>query len=208
MPGKIIILNGTSSAGKTSIAEGFKNILPDFYHISLDSFWGGTPASFHGLSDDLDLRTVGSHVKMSEDKKNVLDIAFTPKGHVFWKSIHAAISAFCSEHINVIYDTVIIDELTLQCVAEELADHEVYFIGVHCSEEEREKRDKIRGNRGSSAYKLKADFIYNVCEYDFVVDTTDQTPLQTAHEIAEKINVVRPRVFRQILKVNLTNGVI
>ncbi|MEH7884353.1 hypothetical protein V7654_08500 [Bacillus sp. JJ1609] len=36
--GKIILLNGVSSSGKTSLSKELINLLPDYFHISIDDF--------------------------------------------------------------------------------------------------------------------------------------------------------------------------
>ncbi len=49
--GKIIFLNGSSSAGKTTIAVMLQQLLDEpFQHIALDQFRDGMPGRFRGLN--------------------------------------------------------------------------------------------------------------------------------------------------------------
>ena len=49
--GNIIFLNGSSSAGKTTLAIMLQQLLPEPYqHIALDQFRDGMPGRYRGLN--------------------------------------------------------------------------------------------------------------------------------------------------------------
>ena len=49
--GTIIFLNGTSSAGKTTLAHGLQEQLTEPYmHVALDQFRDGLPDQYRGLN--------------------------------------------------------------------------------------------------------------------------------------------------------------
>ena len=49
--GRIILLNGSSSAGKTTLAITLQQLLPDpWHHIALDQFRDGMGGRYRGLN--------------------------------------------------------------------------------------------------------------------------------------------------------------
>jgi chloramphenicol 3-O phosphotransferase len=200
MPGRIIILNGTSSSGKSSVAKELKNLIPDGHHMRLDDFILGAPEGFRTVSGDFDSNQVGFFLKFSEDRKRITDYMITPKGYAMMERVHAAVSAFSKEGSTIIYETVISDDQMLRSAAAHFGHHEVFFIAVRCSEEERRKRELNRGDRQFGLYKLKAHFIYELCQYDFEVDNTFGTPLESAVYVAKMLEEVRPKVFQNLIK--------
>ena len=49
--GKILFLNGTSSAGKTTLSKGLQQALSECWqHIALDQFRDGLPDKYRGLN--------------------------------------------------------------------------------------------------------------------------------------------------------------
>ena len=53
--GKILFLNGTSSAGKTTLSKGLQQALPECWrHVALDQFRDGLPDKYRGLNAPAD----------------------------------------------------------------------------------------------------------------------------------------------------------
>jgi chloramphenicol 3-O phosphotransferase len=52
----VILLNGCTSAGKTSLARALQASLPELWlHLSLDHFLSMTPRKFHGVAEGMRL---------------------------------------------------------------------------------------------------------------------------------------------------------
>ena len=50
-PGRIVLLNGASSAGKTTLARAFQDQRQEpWFHLALDQFRDGMPPAYRGLN--------------------------------------------------------------------------------------------------------------------------------------------------------------
>jgi len=194
MAGKIILLNGTSSSGKSTLAVELKNMLHHYFKTN----------SLHGDTNYSNLEEVGCHTKFSEDRKEILDFTIASKGYVWLGRFLKGIDAFCYEDVGVIFDMIIPDDHMLRFVAEHFAQHEVHLICVRCDEEVRRQREISRGDRGVGMYRLNSDYIYKHCPYDIAVDTSATSAKELAQEIVEQLKVVAPRVLKEALLTDKT----
>jgi chloramphenicol 3-O-phosphotransferase len=161
--GKIIILNGVSSAGKTTLTKVLQTKLTKaYYHISCDDFMNMTPK--HILYKDFD-----THINITQTIMHETIALFSNKGH------------------NVIVDDVILDlpgknnwmyEYTTM-----FEKYPVLFVRVDCSIEELERREIKRGDRsiGQSRWQLE-HMDFNMA-YDLVVNTHENTTEECADRI-------------------------
>ena len=148
----IIILNGTSSAGKSTLAKALRaSITEPFCYYASDQL---ADAGFRA----------NKHFAHSDERAR------------FFDGFHRSIAAF-AEAGNILIVEHIVEEAAwwtqLQAI---LAPYDVFWVGVHAPLAEIERREKERGNRqiGEARYHLKT---HHYCRYDLEVDTT--LPLET-----------------------------
>lgn len=144
--GKIILLNGVSSAGKSTLAKELVKILPDYFHFSVDDF-------------DL-------IIERMEDREN--ERLIPVETEYFF---HRSIAMFSDRGVNLIVDHVIHDEFTRDDWFEVLAGYPVLSVGVHCPLDELERREKARGDRTIGQAKRQLEFVHRDVVYDVEVDT-------------------------------------
>jgi chloramphenicol 3-O phosphotransferase len=126
-PGKVIFLNGASSAGKTSLAKALQQILDEPYlHVALDTFFDMVPSRY----------VVG------EEPWTITETVAT-----MIAGFHRAIAALAEAGNNVIVDQVLPEPPWLRECAELLSDCQVVFVGVRCALAELERREAARGDR-------------------------------------------------------------
>ena len=83
---------------------------------------------------------------------------------------YRSLRAFLSAGHNVLADTgFYTPELLSQCISE-LKDETVWLIGVHCSMEELERREKARGDREIGLAREQQATVHNSVIYDIEVD--------------------------------------
>lgn len=72
---------------------------------------------------------------------------------------------------NVIFDHIIETELWMGNLIQLLADLDVFFVGLHCSLPELERRERQRGNRRTG--EVRADFqtVHNFTSYDLELNS-------------------------------------
>ena len=112
--GKVIFLNGSSSAGKTTLAIMLQQLLDEPYqHIALDQFRDGLPGRYRGLNSPLG--TPGDSglniVPTEKAGERVTEVRFGDHGEQMLRGMRQAIAAFAREGNNVI-----IDDLLFTCL--------------------------------------------------------------------------------------------
>lgn len=189
--GSIIFLNGASSSGKTSIAYALQSLLEiPFLHISIDNFLQTLPTRF--------INILSGETQPSENELNHLRTYF-PR---ILSGSHASIAALSSEGNNLIVDYVFEQENDLQACVERLADFPVFFVGVYCSLEELERRERQRDRRQGLA-KQQFNVVHKHGGYDLEVDTTCDSSEECAIEIKQKFESMLEFTAFKTLKAEL-----
>lgn len=190
--GKIIFLNGSSSAGKTTIAVTLQQLLEEpFQHIALDQFRDGMPGRFRGLNSPEG--TPGARglnvVPVERDGEKMTEIRFGEVGEQILRGMRRAISAFAAAGNNVIVDDLLFKPDYLHDYAKALADHDAWLIGVRCSldvvnEREAQRPGRFPGTATSHFHQVHE----HGAQYDLEVDTTTTTPRACAQLIIERLS--------------------
>lgn len=168
----IILLNGTSSAGKTTIAKVLQQIMDEPYlHVPVDSFGAMTPGP---------------------DKIGEF-------GSCLWQSVfnqvlsgfHHSVAALAEAGSNLIVDHVLLQGVEpqnwlAQCL-DVLAPFTVYFIGVHCPLDELRRRERERGDRAEGQAEGQLSRVHQHGVYDLEVDTSVLSAEQCALKIKELV---------------------
>ena len=159
--GKVILLNGVSSSGKTTLANMIQEQSKEkYYHIQQDIFCTMVHGKFY-----------------NKDYENTEDAAVL--------AMYNFVLSLCQNGENSIVDTVILDskEKWLRASVELLKDMPVTFVKVNCPLHELEKREVKRGDRKVGLSRLQMDNMkFNT--YDIEVNTFEM-PIE---ECVEKIN--------------------
>jgi chloramphenicol 3-O phosphotransferase len=194
--GRIIFLNGSSSAGKTTLASTLQQLLDEPYqHIALDQFRDGLPGRYRGLNSppgtpgalglnivprELDGERV-SHIEMGAHAEQVL------------RGMRRAIAAFAAQGNHVIIDDLLFRREYLDDYPEALAQFEVWFVGVRCRLEVVNAREEKRiGRFPGTATSHFATVHAHGCPYDIEVETSQRTPRACAEDIVAAMRSGRP----------------
>jgi chloramphenicol 3-O phosphotransferase len=103
---------------------------------------------------------------------------------------YRSLRAFLSAGHNVLADTgFYTPHLLNQCVGE-LKNETVWLIGVHCSIDELERREKARGDREMGLARAQEATIHNSVTYDIEVDTSVQSAEECALTITSKMKAL------------------
>ncbi|MBA3871296.1 MAG: chloramphenicol phosphotransferase [Anaerolineae bacterium] len=177
--GKIILLNGASSSGKSSIVHELQGILDEPYlEAGIDKF-------LFMLPNDYLMKAHLWHQVIGYEKTDNGDLV--PKvgahGHQLMRGMHRAIAALASVGNNVVADHVMLDRLWLDDCIAVFEGFELLFVGVQCPIEVLEAREKDRGDRTVGHAAGQAKIIHQNCIYDLEVDTS----MLSAGECAEQI---------------------
>lgn len=166
--GTIILLNGVSSAGKSTLTKTIQKKLDvPYYHICSDDFMNMTP--YHMLSKDID-----NQLLITQEVMHEAILLFSEKGH------------------NVIVDDVILDlpdkNDWLYEYSVILQNSNVLFVKVNCSLDELRRREIKRGDRRIGQSEWQLSHMDNSVIYDLEVDTSIDTTEECANQIISKLN--------------------
>jgi chloramphenicol 3-O phosphotransferase len=161
----IILLNGVSSSGKSSIAKALqKRLDAPYLHVCIDVF-----------------------EEMMPDRTRLTEQARQTVFNKMLSGFHHSIAALASCDNNLIVDTVIIEDddprnWAIECLTL-LAPYDVYLVGVRCNLDELERRELARGDRPAGLSRWQFSRMHSQLIYDFEVDTSVYTAEQCAHQI-------------------------
>jgi chloramphenicol 3-O phosphotransferase len=173
---EVIVLNGGSSSGKSSIATCLQEQLEGTWlTMGVDDL---IRAISHGPTD----ATAGGSLHFSSDGSIGVGEAFHQAASAWYQGVGAIARAGAA----VIVDEVFLDGGRSQARLEAaLNGLSVVWVGVHCDPgvaetREIQRADRIRGQARDQAVRVHKDV-----RYDLVVDTTDALPSQSAGTIVE-----------------------
>jgi chloramphenicol 3-O phosphotransferase len=188
----VLYLNGTSSAGKSSIARALCDQLQDLYlHVQLDVFMQMVP--LHGWE-----REGGMDMTLPQQDQGLL-VAFGPLCQTLFSGFHRSLAALASTGNNLIVDDVLLERRWLQEAIEALASHEVCFVGVRCPVDIGEARERARADRMVGTARGQYDQVHAHGIYDVEVDTSILTPEACADQILRaQQQLLHPSAFERL----------
>lgn len=185
--GKIILLNGTSSAGKTTLAKALQESLTEPYLcLGLDHFLLSVPRRLYVYTEDENSPGVEGWLLVFRDGKLAKVPQLGPTALHLFQGMYATIGALADAGINVIFDDVIYDPRVLQVAVNELSQRNVFFIGVRCPLEVVMRREQERGDRAGGA-ALFHPLVHAHDIYDVEVDTSSSSAEACAAQIKAAI---------------------
>lgn len=186
--GKIILLNGSSSAGKTTIARMMQQLYREpWQHIALDQFRDGMSDQFRGLNSppgDSGARGLNV-VPVERDGEPVTEIRFGDVGWRVLRGMRRSIATFAGEGNHVIVDDLMFEKSFLLDYLDVLKGLDVTFAGIRCDLKVVNAREATRPGRFPGTATSHFHTVHAHCIYDVEVDTTDSTPRQCAQQIMQ-----------------------
>jgi chloramphenicol 3-O phosphotransferase len=163
--GRIIFLTGPSSAGKSTLAAEVQKAM-------------ATPF----------LRFSSDHLAQALDPRRTTDGPFAYWSSVrprFFTGFHRSIAALAGAGNDLIVDHLIEFSAWRDELRELLSGLDVFLVGVHCSIEELERRERARGDRriGEAREHVETDKIHNLGGYDLEVDSCSRASVALALDV-------------------------
>lgn len=172
---KVIVLNGTSSSGKSSIARCLQSLLPDpWLTMGVDSLIDAMPPAMLRSQDGLVFAPDGS-------------ISVGPGYQRLQTAWSQGIAAMAQAGAGIILDVVFLDGAEGQRRwTAVLAGLQVLWVGVMCDKLVAAAREAARGDRvpGMAA---QAPLVHRHMAYDLTVDTTQTLPGDCARRIVDRV---------------------
>jgi chloramphenicol 3-O phosphotransferase len=182
--GTIIVLNGTTSAGKSSIVHALQAEMDEPYlEAGMDKFLYMLPRRYL----DLPLwAQVFDVIAPNEQHPNGL-VKAGDLGHRLMRGMHHAIADLSRAGYNVAADHVFFERAWLDECAQVFDGLPVWLIAVRCPLEVVEQRERARGDRTVGAARGQYKIIHAHGMYDFEVDTSLHSAVECARLIRERM---------------------
>ena len=184
--GQIIILNGASSSGKTSVVKALQATLDrPFLDAGIDRFIWMLPKRY------LD-RPLWDEVLGLANRAG-------PLGHRLMSGMHHAIAALSQAGNNVVADHVLVEPQWLQECIHLFCDLPALFVGVRCPLEALEQRERERRDRTLGQARAQFDLVHAHGIYDLEVDTSVSSPEECAGQIKQRLDDnTPPSAFKRL----------
>jgi chloramphenicol 3-O phosphotransferase len=183
--GKIILLNGVSSSGKSTLVQKFCERMPDYLKISLDDV-GGLIFAMRG----------------QRRKPATSELVYHTNQGLFLKPFlfHRIINSVHEFSYNIIVDAVIDNDDVLNDFYSIFNDTKVIFVAVHCPVDELEKREKERNDRPIGLAKSQLEKFHQNINYDVEVNTFSNSADECVSKIIDCLNKYLLAVSEERLK--------
>jgi chloramphenicol 3-O phosphotransferase len=177
---EVILLNGPSSAGKTTIARALQaRVAEPFLCLAFDDFVFAHAARYYRGADgatqsatDAWIREGCRIVTTSEPGEPLAVRAeFGPVFRRTFAAIGPTVRTLVAAGNRVIFDHVIADEWMYDSWMAACGDLEVLRVGVTCPIPILEARERARGDRVLGRARGLASVVHTFTEYDVVVDS-------------------------------------
>ena len=164
--GKIIILNGVSSSGKTTLAKAMQEAFDEPYiRLSIDDFINMMPEKL--IKDDLGNTVYKSQTILLQTIKMLSDVG-----------------------TNVIVDNILLTYFqTLKQYVLHLHDYPILLVKVDCPNHELRRREAERGDRAIGQGERQIDDLEPQDLYDITVNTFINTTAECIELIEKKLTV-------------------
>ncbi len=186
LPGTIIFLNGTTSAGKSAIITELQRMLEaPFLEAGIDKFIFMLPARY---LDFPAWNEVLGHAAYAG-----------PLGHTLFSGMHHAIAAMSRVGNHILADHALVEPAWVQECAALFADLPAFLIRVQCEPKVLEARELARGDRTPGQAMKQYERVHAHGIYDFEVDTSYTSAVDCAQQIVDFLaSGERPKAFKQI----------
>ena len=213
--GRVIILNGTASAGKTTVGRMLQAVMDgpwllagsDSFRAMMPPRWVESGARAHegfawtrAARDDLPAGagTGSAGASGGGAGEPVVRITAGPVGERVMAGMRRAVRAMADAGNDVIVDDLFLDRAGLLDWARVLHGIDAWLVGIRCPAAVLRQRERLRGTRPAGEAVGQLTVVHAHGDYDIEVDTSLATPERCAGRIVDHVTRHRPRALTRI----------
>lgn len=164
-----VVLNGTSSSGKTTVARTFQEIAPKlFLNFSIDSVLYALPQSA--------LQRIKSGADIADLRLPELVRAF-----------YGCVRQLLDLGHNLVIDHAVTGRYHAELLVAAVESHDVLLVGLDCPATVLREREAARGDRRRGMAEQQQATIHTWLEYDLMIDTDDTPAKEAAARVADAL---------------------
>ncbi len=161
---KIILINGASSAGKSTLCRALQAQLPEpFWHFSIDH-----------------IRDAGV---LPSTRIHSGEFSWKDLRPTFFEGFYRCLTALASAGNNLLVEHIYETPEQVARLHEAITPFDVFKVGIHCPPEELERREIARGDRPIGDALRDYAICHTFGDYDIEVDSTRPTEESAARII-------------------------
>jgi len=178
--GKIILINGASSAGKTTLARALQQKLAEpFWHFSIDHLRDAKVLPLERITSG--------------------EFAWPLLRPAFFEGFHRSLPALTEAGNNLIIEHIVETEAWMARLVQLLAPFDVFFVGLHCPLPELERREVARGDRRIGEARTDYRKVHSFGVYDLELESRDSLDLNVSTVMAAWKARRRPHAFDRMV---------
>lgn len=180
MTGKIILVNGASSSGKSTLCRALQaNLEEPFWHYSIDHFrnTGVLPAQHLAQGAFLEPGMRGK----------------------FFEGFHRCLPALAGAGNNLIVEHIVETRAWMTRLVQLLGPFDVFLVGLHCPLAELEQRERKRGDRRAGEARQDYATVHSFGTCDIEIDSMRRLEDNVDALLAAWRSRTRPNAFDRML---------
>jgi chloramphenicol 3-O phosphotransferase len=176
----IILVNGPSSAGKTTLCRALQASIShaylcvgfdDFVFFSAPRYYRGADTGAQTETDDFTLQGVQLLTTSSPGEPKSVTAVFGPLFRRIMDTMAPTVRTIVDRGNPVIFDHVLHDRDMFESCQKAFDGLAVFSVGVVCPLDILEARERARGDRAIGRARGLVDVVHSFCDYDIVIDT-------------------------------------
>lgn len=185
-PGTLIVLNGTSSSGKSTLGRALQQMHErPMLELGIDRFIWALPPRY------LDLPLWDEVLGRAAEAG--------PVGHRLVTGMHRALAALLDAGLDVVADHVLVEPAWVSDLARVIGERRGWLVAVRCPLAVLEARERERKDRTLGQARKQVDRVHAHGMYDIEVDSSTTPPEQcAAHILSEIDRLGSPTVLRRL----------
>jgi chloramphenicol 3-O phosphotransferase len=193
-PGRVVVINGTSSAGKTTLAETFQEARAAagecWLVFGIDDFMPRLPRRWVAI-DAWSGSLAGDGVRLERDGDRAR-FRIGALGHRVLTAYRHSIAEIARAGLNVVVDDVTLEEEEWDEWCAVLAGLDPVWVALRCDADVAAGREAARGDRARGLVRGLVDIVHRFPVYDLELDSTATSATDLANRLAAHLGEAAP----------------